>query len=476
MNNDYLNNAAENIEPLQPAEAEHSPVGPDSGTFKEVAILSGPLVLSFISFSMMGVVDTLIAGRIGTAEQGAVGLGGMLTWSLCSLFTGTITVVNTFVAQDHGAGRLEHIRRHVNTGLTIVPLFAVLVWAVIPFLPVLVGLVGTDPQVAPHLQSYMTIRLLGSLFLFVNFTITGFLRGLGDMRTPMVITIVSNLINAGLAWLLALGSLGFPRMGVAGAATASVIAIACETGMYVYAYLSAENHRRYKTRSWTWPSMPELAEFIKIGLPIGLAWGFEMMSWTAFSIYASTLSEYALAAHMIIFTVIHFSFMPAAAVGITATTLVGRYLGAGRPDLASRSVRASFITAVTFMSLTGLTMLILRGVLINAFNTDPKVMEIGAVLVVIAALFQPFDAMGMILGGALRGAGDTRYTFIATLASSITVFIPGVYVLGVVFEMGIVGAWIGALCYTAALASMLGARYLGGKWKTMVLTGNDPVR
>jgi putative MATE family efflux protein len=426
--------------------------------------MSAPLVVSFISFSLMGTVDSLIMGRVGTAEQGAVGLGGLLAWGLPVLFTGTTSAVTTFVAQDYGARAYDRLRRHVYAAGVLIPLFVAIVWAIIPVLPQFIRLLGSSPEVAPHVQTYLSIRILGTPFLLTTFTLTSYLRGLGDMRTPMAITIIANIINAVLALILVFGWIGPPR-GVAGAAAASVVAGGCEALLYVIVFWSPSHHRLYRTRDWVRPSRVDLLAILRLGLPIGASWLFDIAAWTLFSIYAATLIPAALAAHMIVFQIIHFSFLPAAAVSVVGTTLVGQYLGADRPDLAQRAGNSTILAGVGYMSAVGLTIGLVRGPLIAIFNADPQVVQIGATLLILAGLVQPFDGLWMTIGGVLRGGGDTRYPMYLMLAVGSLIFVPGVYLFGEYLGGGITGAWGAALVHVITVAILVYRRFRLGQWK-----------
>lgn len=438
----------------------------DAGGLRQVLAMAAPLIVSFISFSLMSVVDSLIMGRVGTPEQGAVGLGALLAFGVAAIFTGTLTVINTFVAQDFGAGRASDTARHVHAGLILAPLFSIAIWSLLPVLPGLVRLMGTSADVAPLVRLYLSIRLLGAPFLFANFAITSFLRGLGDMRTPMFVTLIANVLNAVFSIPLVFGWFGLPALGIAGAALGSVLAMVCETAMYLAIFFGPALHRQYATRRWIWPRLVDLGHFLRIGLPIGFTMMFDIVSWTLFSIYASTLAPAALAAHVIVFQLLHFSFMPAAAVSIVGTTLVGQYLGAQRPDLARRAARNTVRLGAGYMLLIGLLIGIFGRWLVGLFNADPEVVAIGAVLFAIAGMFQPFDGLGMTLSGVLRGAGDTRFPMLAMLASAAIVFLPGVYLLGVRLDWEIAGAWWAALAHIVTFGLLVAGRFRFGKWLT----------
>ena len=440
-----------------------------SGTFKEVVVLAVPLMVSFLSFSLMSMFDAWIMGRVGTPQQGGVLLAGMLIWGVGSLFTGTLNAINTLVAQDYGAGRYQNIRRHTCTGFVVAPIFALIVLATMPLFPHALGIFGTDASVRPHVVTYTDIVLWGMPLFFTNFVVLGFLRGLGEMRTPMVVTLIANLINVGLDVVLVFGYLGFPAMGVAGAALASVIARIFETLMYLSIYFRVEYNEKFQTRSWQKPDWGDYRRFFKLGLPIGFTWIFDMVSWTFFSVYASRLRPSDLSAHMILFQVMHFSFLPAVAVSVSGTTLVGQYLGAKRPDLAKKSAITSLWFGLGYMTFAGVVMALARVQLVSFFNPDPNVVAVGATLVLIAAIFQPFDAIGIVLSGVLRGAGDTRFPMIVFAVCGAVIFIPGVLLMGEVLEQGIVGAWKAAVVYIVVVALAHVVRYAKGNWTEIEL-------
>lgn len=442
-------------------------VQPTSGTVREVLFMSFPIVIAFLSFSMMGIVDTLIMGRVGTAEQGAVGLGGLLAWGFAALFTGSFTALNTFVAQDFGAMAFGKIRRPVYAAISLIPFITAFVWFFIPWFPDLISAFGTETTVAPLVVKYLKIRILGLPFLLLIFATVSFLRGLGDMRTPMINTILANIINAVLSIILVFGLIGFPKMGLAGAAIASVISGIFEAVFNLAVFWSRKNNALYQTRSICRPRLDEIARLFKVGFPIGLMWVADIMVWTVFAVYSATLDPTSLAAHMILFQILHLSFLPAAAISTAGQTLVGQYIGAKRIDFATKAANRAIAVGVGYMTFAGIAMAVFRYPLIGAFNPDPEVIYVGVRLCLIAALFQPFDGVCIIVSGVLRGAGDTRYPLLAVLFAGIIVFAPCVYLLGEIMEWGIYGAWAAALTYSLSFAFLVGYRYLRGAWKTM---------
>ena len=435
-----------------------------SGTSGELFRFALPMMVAFVSFTIMGVVDTVIMGKVGTAQQGGVGLGMNLTFGLMSLFTGTMGAVNTFVAQAYGAGKYNTLKRPVIVAMTLIWPISFFVWLIVPFIPELVDLMQTNSASRPHVISYMSVWFFGAPFMMLTFVLSGFLRGLGDMKTPMLVTVLANGFNICLDIIFVFGYGPIPAMGTKGAALATVMAMFLAAAMYLREYLSAQHNADFGTRQWVWVGLDEIRHFLKVGLPIGGAWFVEMLAWSLMTIYIASIDPAGLAAHTIVWQCLHFAFMPTVAVSIAAMTLVGQYLGAESIPLAKRSARLSIFWGVAFMALVGFVFAFCGRFLVGLFTVDPAVIELGRKLLFIAAFFQIFDALGITTSGVLRGAGDTRYPLIVQLVSAWVVFIPLTFILGKWLGYGVIGAWIAALVFIILLGCLMIIRFIGGRW------------
>ncbi|MFW5739602.1 MAG: MATE family efflux transporter [Myxococcota bacterium] len=422
---------------------------------REVFALAAPLIIAHLSQSMMWVVDTFLMGRVGNAEQGAVGLGGVLFWAAVCFFAGSITVVTILVAQDFGAGRGD-LARHVRTGLLLAVPMSAAVLAMSPFVPEGLSLMRVTEQTRPHAETYLQIRLLGAPLMLGGFVLTSYLRGIGNTFTPMLVVIAANVFNAVVSIVLVFGLLGLPAMGVAGAAWGSVAAAALEASLYALLYLFGRDARAHGSRHLALPTRKDIVDFLTIGAPIGVAWLFEMVAWTAFSIYAGTRPPIELAAHTVLFQVTGFCFMPAMGLGVAASTLVGQYIGAKRPELARKSGRNAMALGVGYMIVVGCALALLREPLMRAFNEDLAVVMLGSTLAIIAAVYQPFDGFAIVAQGVLRGAKQTVVPTIIMLGSGLFVFIPLVWFLGNQRSMGVTGAWIAAVVHVVVVAVLVG--------------------
>jgi len=435
----------------------------------EVAALAGPAVLSMLSVTLMWTSDTFFVGRLGTAEQGAVGFSGAVAWTFCSLIAGTLSAVQIFVAQHVGAGSRKGAGQMTWQGMYVGLLAAVPIAIIASFAVPIFNALNVAPELLEPSVAYFRIRLLGAAGVFLTFALEGYLRGVGDTRTPMVVTFVANGLNILLDYLLIFGHYGWPRLEVAGAAIGTIVA-----GFVQAAILFVIAERRalregHLTRPVLAPQRRQLLRLVRVGLPVGVQWVLEMGSWTVFTTLVAQISEVQAAAHQVAVAIVHISFMPGYGISIAATTLVGQYLGAGDRESALRSARNALRLAMIFMTAMGVGFLVARRELIEIFNQDPAVVAVGARLLVFAALFQIFDAMNMVLSGVLRGAGDTRFPMITAILMAWAVFVPLVWLLCVRLDQGAAGGWFAALIWIAGLALVLRHRFVRGRWMEKLL-------
>jgi len=445
----------------QPDTVKHKP-----GGYAELWILAYPVIVATLSQSLMGVVDTFYMGRVGSAEQGAVGLAAITFWTIISLFVGTLYGVSTFSAQHFGAKKFERCGRDGWLVIYLSLPFAICCIGLSFFSETVYMLIGSDPSVIPHAADYTYIRLMGGGFVLINYGISSFLRGIGDTRTPMYFTLGANIFNIVFNYYLILAPNG-PKMGASGAALGSVLATAVFSITYIAFFLSGKRNSLFKTRRLVAPPWNELISFLKTGAPIGMSWFLEMVSWTAFMAIISRFGVVALAATGIVFEVIHFSFQGAIALGTAATTLVGQYIGAGKIEIAEKSAKAVLKSSVIYCVLMGLIFLVFRQFIMEKFTLDQEVIEVGKRLFIYVAIFQFFDGLAISSNSVIRGAGDTKWSMIFMMIMAWGFFLPGTYLLTEIAGYGIDGAWICATVFLTLLGFGLYFRYRSGKWKTM---------
>jgi MATE family multidrug resistance protein len=270
-----------------------------------------------------------------------------------------------------------------------------------------IGLFGLHSAVAQVAQDYLHITIATIVALIVTL-IGGVLRGVGDSRTPMLITALANLINVGLAYALIYGHFGLPALGAVGSAWATFVARLVGALLLVGVLWRGRNGVRISGPGM-WRPQPGVAwEVLRIGLPAALE---ELLVIGAFAtltpIVAGLGTTALVAAHRVVINVLSLSFLPGIGFGLAATALVGQAIGARRPDDAMAIARIALRWATIWMSALGLVFLLLAPQLMRIFTTDQQMIDSGAAAIWVVALAQPFWAATFVYAGVLRGTGNT---------------------------------------------------------------------
>jgi MATE family multidrug resistance protein len=436
-----------------------------AGGVREVALLAYPIVLTQMSQTVMNVVDSIFVGHLGAVALGALGFAGIWLWTVMSFFSGTSTGVQTFVSQAHGAGDERSCGAWAWQGLyAVVPAATLAVFAFVALAEPLWRLAGTSAEIRESALAYARMRPLGFMGLAIWMVLASFFRGLGDTRTPLVATLVANAANAVLAWALVFGHFGLPAWGVAGAGVATSIAEWVGVGVLAVALARPALAERYATRPVR-PSLPAIRRFLRTGAPIGGQWVLDMSAFAIFTTLVARMGNASMAANQAMISLLSMSFMQAIGIGLAATTLVGRYKGAGELAYAGRSVGAAMRLAIALAVAVAALFVLAPDALLRMYIDDPEVLRLGRPLLALGAVFQLFDALQIVTGGALRGAGDTRWPFLAQTGLAWVVRLPLVYLFAFVLGGGVVGAWYAEFVFILSLAVALGWRFRSGVWK-----------
>jgi MATE family multidrug resistance protein len=441
----------------------------DRGSVREVLALATPVVLTQMSATAMGVVDSAMVGRLGPTELAAVGFASIWMWTIFSLLYGTASGIQTFVAQADGAGESRSCGRWAWHGFyAVVPASLLLVALLAPLAGPLVALLGPSPELQSSAVAYTTARLAGEPALAIIMVLSSFFRGFGDTRTPLYVTLLANAVNAVLDYGLIFGELGLPAWGVQGAGAATAVGSWIGAAVLFVAFRRRAVAEHFDTRPVA-PRRTAITRFLRTGAPIGGQWCIGMTAFACFTSVVARMGDASMAASQAFVMLLSLSFMQAVGISIAASTLVGRYVGARDARSVERSFRSSIRIGLLMSGGIAVLFVAVPGPLLRIFTDDPAVVALGRPLLAIGALFQIFDFLAIVTEGALRGAGDTRWPFAVETALGWGFFVPLAYVLGVVLEGGLTGAWFGGLVYVCALALVLVLRFRSGAWRKIAI-------
>ncbi|MCA9551136.1 MAG: MATE family efflux transporter [Myxococcales bacterium] len=424
------------------------------GGAREVARIAWPLAVGMFSFTLMGVVDTLLMGHVSTTAQAGVAVATMVVITFIAFYRGVASGAQALVAAAHGARDPLRIRAAGTAAVLFALVLGVLATATIRLVaaPTLGWVVG-DPDVAAAGRRYLEVRAFAVPMSMLSFGLLASIQGLGDTRTQMWVSLAGNVVNAVVGVLLVFGLGPFPRLEEAGAGWSTVAGAATMASLYALRF-------RSRIGKVLRPSREVITSVLTIGVPAGVQNLLGVSAFVVMNVALARAGQVELAASQVVFQIISLSFLPGAGIGEAGGVLLGRYLGAGQPEVAGRTLESARRIAIGVMSVFGLIFFFFGRPIASLFTEDPAVVERAAVLMYFAASFQVVDAVAMVHLAALRSAGDTRFTLLVTTISAWACQVPGTLVLGLYFGWGATGAWVGMTLQVFAEALITAPRVL----------------
>jgi MATE family multidrug resistance protein len=441
--------------------------GPVARTpMRELVDLAWPIAAGMLGETALGLVDTKLVGGLGPAALGGVGMATVLLYLGYSMVFGLMRGVKVRSASAVGAGRGGDAIRYAHAGIVFGAAAGLVLFFAARDLGAVLRWLQVDPSMIPHARDYLEARSTGAVGTCAVAALIQYRQGMGDARTPMVVGLLGNLVNAGLAYSLIYGRFGLPAMGARGAGYGTAATEMLELAVLL-ALVVREGRSQPKPSITLRQAMREVAG---LGVPTGLHFGLEVAAFTTFTAILGSFGAIQMAAHQITMNTLRASFLPGVAVAEAASVLVARSLGRRRLDEAERTTRAALLLGVGFMSLCGVVFGLFGAVIAGGFSDDAQVIFIARRLFLVAAVFQTLDAVNMILRGALRGARDVRWV---AVAGTLIVWcaIPGTaFVLGRMLGWGAFGGWIGFVLETAIGSLVMGYRWFRGSWRAEYAT------
>lgn len=453
--------------------APHPIEAPRAG-LHEILRMAAPIIVGSFSFTIMQFVDQWMVSWLGKEALAAVGSAGVWSFLLATFFLGVVGCVATFVSQCLGRGEKQKCAQYawqgaylsVGAGLTALVLF--------PLSGSLFGWMRHSPEVTRLETIYFQVRLLGFGFIVWQAALSSFFQAVSRPRIPMVVALIANTLNIILDYLLIFGKLGFPKWGIGGAALATVISLIVQCVLLQWIFLSAAYDQEFRSRTAYRLDLVKVRELLRIGWPSGLTFFLDMFNWAIFTSYLVGRSgDAALAAHSAAINYMHVSFMPVVGLNHAVAPIVGQWIGRGRVETAKARTYTAMKLAIAYMFTMGLGMATFAPQLLRVFSSDPEVLRVGRIILILAATFQAFDAVNIVTMGALRGAGDTRFMMWAFLGAGYAFFLPLAYVLAVSLKWGAIGAWVGATCYIIGLSGVLFLRFYTEGWRHVQIFERD---
>ncbi len=427
---------------------------PTLADIRSLLSLAAPLATVQVGLMFMGVVDTAMVGRLSAEALAATGAANIWFFMVTTIGMGCIAALAPVIAQAYGARDDIGVTRGVQRGFVIAILVTIVATLAYLAIEPVLRFTGQAEAIVPLAGRYMWWTVPGIFPYFGFMVVREMLQAQGILRPLLVSIVAANLLNALVNWALIFGHFGFPALGVTGAAIATTIS---RWAMLLGLALLVRRHlvprvRPWRAESWHW--LP-LRRMLVIGLPIGFQILFEYGVFGGVGLLMGRISAQALAGHQIALNMAAVTFMVPLGIGSAAAVVVGRAIGAGRPDDARRGAVAALIIGVSFMALTALVFVTFPAPLARLYTADAAVVAISVTLLPLAGLFQVFDGTQAVALGALRGAGDTRIPVLINLFGYYLIGLPISLWLGFRQGWGPPGLWWGLVVGLMVVAIIL---------------------
>ncbi len=414
-----------------------------------------PVMLTQAGQVTVNLADNIMVGRLGTTELASVSFANSIIILGMVFGIGFTQGLTPHVGQSYGKGDHAKVSLLLNTSLLLNLLAAV-------FLTVMMSIVGANmhhmgqtAEVVKFGRDYYNVILFSMLPFLLFFGLRQFSEGIGITKYAMYITLFANILNIFLNWVLIFGKLGFEPLGVRGAAIATLISRITMLLLFAALFIKLKCYNRYiASKVKMFIKREFITDILKTSIPLSFQNLTEITAFSLSAIMIGWLGEISLASHQIAMSMSSFSFMLALGVGAAATIRVSHQYGYGD----YKSMRAAGFAAIhlstLLMALCGLLYVIFRSYIPQIYSTDPQVIELASKLLIVAALFQIFDAVQLSSIACLRALADVKVPLLLSLISYYLVSLPLGYICGFIFKMGSIGVWIGLLLGLAFAAGL----------------------
>lgn len=446
------------------------------GGIRELLVIALPMIISTACDGVMTFTDRLFLARVAPEQMNAAMGGGIAMQMMIFFFVGLTGYSTALVAQYFGAGEKQLSPKAAFQAIFV----TLLAWPVVLFLkPLAIDFfyfMQLPESQIPFQIGYLDILVWGGIFSMMRYTLGCYFTGIGKTRIVMTATIVAMIVNIALDYLLIFGKFGLPAMEIKGAAIATISGSFSAVVILFIAYLAPVNRTVFlvmKSFRFDWSIMKRL---IYYGSPAGMEMFLNFLAFSCMISLFHSEGDVVATATTIMFNWDLVSFIPLLGIEIGVTSLVGRYMGAGQPNIAYRAALSAIKTGMFYSVVILVLFVLVPKSLVLVFRPETpdavfnSAVPIAVSMIKIAALYVLSEAVMVAVVGTLRGAGDTYFTMIASVSAHWS-FVPLLYLGLKVLHLPVSLSWFLLVVFFLLFCCVLVIRFLQGKWKTIRVIG-----
>lgn len=443
--------------------------------YKRNLAMALPVMLTQAGQVTVQLADNIMVGQLGTAQLASVSFANSIFILGMVFGIGFTQGLTPHVGQSFGKGEHQKVSSLLKNSIVLNTITAFLLAALMFGVGGVMNLMGQTEQVVLYGKEYYNILLYSLVPFLIFFGLRQFSEGIGITKYAMYITLIANLLNIFLNWVLIYGHFGFEAMGVRGAALATLISRIVMLILFAYIFVKLDCYKKYIFHFKTpFINLTLMLKVLKTSIPLSLQNLVEITAFSLSAIMVGWLGVVPLASHQVAMSMSSFSFMIALGIGAAATIRVSHQYGYG--DYKSMRIAgfASIHLSVVLMALCGIAYIVFRNYIPIIYTQDPLVREMAATLLIMSALFQVFDAMQLASLACLRALADVKIPLVFSIISYYLVSLPMGYFFGFTLSMGPVGVWIGLLLGLAFAGILFMSRF-NSLSKKLILSQNESI-
>lgn len=427
---------------------------------KTLAKLAWPLLIAQVTQTLMGVSDTIMAGRYNSVDMAAVAIGVGLSLPLLVFIQGITLALSPIVSRLDGGKKHTQVPNQVQQMLYLSLVISLLATSLYFAIPTLLSTIDMTPEMSMKTEGYVFYMFAGLPAFAVYQTLRNYCEGLSLTRPTMIIMLLGLCVNIPANYVLINGLFGLPEMGGVGCGLATMLVLfSMAIATFVYSLYSKQLKHCYLYSQWFKPNVQVIKGFLALGLPIAFTLLFEVTLFALVAVLLAPFGALAVASHQIALNVSSLIFMLPLSIGLALAIRIGYLIGEGRVGDTKNAYFSALLLAVSTVLVTATTIILFNHNIASIYSNEAPVIKAAASLLLLASLFQFSDAIQVVSANALRGYKDTKAMLILSFFSYWIVGFPVGILLGltdfIVPKMAATGFWIGFITGLSTAAILM---------------------
>ncbi len=440
----------------------------NKNTMIELVKISLPMVVSQGTFAVMIFTDRYFMSQIDAIHMAAALGGGVAAFFSFCFFTGLFSYANALAAQYLGAGELSKCSKVVTQGIAMTIMCSPLLVIITYFVSGIFEGVGHDPRQVELERIYYVILMMGVVITLAKTCVSSYFAGIGRTHIVMICDVCGMVCNVPLCYLMVFGKLGFPELGIIGAGVSTIVASTFAFLLFVFFYLRKEHREKFYVMESFRLDWAILRRFLRLGFPSGLELFLNMAAFNLFLLMFQSYGVVQGASAAIVFNWDLLSFVPMIGINIGVISLIGRFVGANDMERTEEVMSAGFIIGIFYSLALAVIYITFRFPLVEIFAPPTgdfsEIRELSAFMMIGLSSYVMADALIIVSGGVLRGAGDTRWLMYASVGLHWAMLVAQYYVI-LVWGYGPRVSWLTFCAMIFVIAVVYLWRLKSGVWR-----------